>query len=95
LYHIVSIFVCAVICPALGFHASYHGTTQDVKYIAFAQHSLYTIHMVEPYSVATIVFGTKTIVTSIDVTKHQGPVIVTYEQAIDAFANQYIKFTHH
>jgi hypothetical protein len=51
--------------------------------------------MVEPYSVATIVFGTKTIVTSIDVTKHQGPVIVTYEQAIDAFANQYIKFTHH
>jgi hypothetical protein len=51
--------------------------------------------MVEPYSVATIVFGAKTIVTSVDVTKHQGPGIITYEQAIDALANQYVKFTHH
>jgi len=51
--------------------------------------------VIEPHSVATIIFGAETIVTSIDVTKHQGPGIVTHEQAIDAFSNQYIKFTHH
>jgi hypothetical protein len=51
--------------------------------------------MIEPHSVATIVFGAKTIVTSVDVTKHQGPGTIAYEQAIDALANQYIEFTHH
>jgi hypothetical protein len=34
-------------------------------------------------------------VTPIDVAKHQGPGIIAYEQAIDALANQYVKFTHH
>jgi hypothetical protein len=51
--------------------------------------------MIEPHSVATIIFCAKTIVTSVDVAKHQGPSIISYEQAIDALANQYIELTHH
>jgi hypothetical protein len=51
--------------------------------------------VIEPHSVATIVLCAKTIVTSVDVAKHQGPGIIAYKQAIDALANQYVKNTHH
>ncbi len=42
--------------------------------------------MVEPYRIAAFILGVEIIVTSGDVAKHQGPLVVGYEQAIDALA---------